>query len=111
MKMEVRIRNVDPAIVSVIDEYAKENNETRSDYVRRLLEYESKRKILEQANRMEEEKIKPVFLAMEAMMNSIKEMSLEIQKMIALITYIADMDYHEVEYFLQNVVIEQENEA
>lgn len=47
--MEIRIRNVDPAIVAIIDEYAKENQESRSEYLRRLLEFEAQRKLLEKS--------------------------------------------------------------
>lgn len=102
--MEVRIRNVDPAIVSIIDEYAKENNETRSEYLRRLLQYEAHRKLLEQSHRLNEDKIKPIYLALEIMMNNIKELSFELQKLMALIIYLADMDQNEVDYLLDSVV-------
>lgn len=106
--MEVRIRNIDPAIVTVIDEYAKENNESRNEYVKRLLHYDARRKILEEANRIDEDKIKPIYLALEIMMNKTMEMSIEIQKMIALNIYLAELDEQEVHYLLDKVIIELE---
>lgn len=106
--MEVRIRNIDPAIVTVIDEYAKENNESRNEYVKRLLHYDARRKILEEANRIDEDKIKPIYLALEIMMNKTMEMSIEIQKMIALNIYLAELDGQEVHYLLDKVIIELE---
>lgn len=106
--MEVRVRNVDPSIVGVIDEYARSNNETRSDYLKRLLEYDARRNILEQASRNEEEKIKILSEILEVIMNNIRELGVEIQKVTALIAYLSDIDHQEVEYYLQNVVIEKE---
>lgn len=106
--MEVRIRNIDPAIVTVIDEYAQENNESRNEYVKRLLHYDARRKVLEEASRIDEDKIKPIYLALEIMMNKTMEMSIEIQKMIALNIYLAELDEQEVHYLLDKVIIELE---
>lgn len=106
--MEIRIRNVDPAIVAIIDEYAKENQESRSEYLRRLLEFEAQRKLLEKSKRLNEDNIKPIYNILEIILNRIEDMDLEIQKLLALIIYIGELDKDEVRYLLQNVIFEAE---
>lgn len=106
--MEIRIRNVDPAIVAIIDEYAKENQESRSEYLRRLLEFEAQRKLLEKSKRLNEDNIKPIYNILEIILNRIEDMDLEIQKLLALIIYIGELDKDEVRYLLQNVIFETE---
>lgn len=107
--MEVRIRNIDPAIVSVIDEYAKENNESRNIYLTRLIQWDAKRKLMNRVDEELNEKIKPLISFMEIISNRFEEMELEIQKVKALLIYLGGLDQEEVDQLLEKVIIRMED--
>lgn len=106
--MEIRLRNIDPAIVAVIDEYAKENNESRNMYLNRLIQWDAKRNLMKKTNIDMNERMKPLISFMEIMTNQLGEMELEIQKLKALTIYLSNLDQHQVDRLLNKVVIRME---
>lgn len=108
--MEVRIRNVDPSVVKVIDDYAKSHGESRNQYLKRLLLFDAKRKILAEAKFETEKIIAPLTQALERIFYKLDEHEQDIQKILALLIYIGEIEQEEVNQLLDETIYKIEED-
>lgn len=102
--MDVSIRGIDPAIVKVIEEYAKENKQSRNEYIKNLLKYDAQKNIMNEINRFEDEKTNTILNALSIIIERSNDLEIELQKMLALLIYASDMDQYQVDTILNKVV-------
>jgi|SRR5699024_1830859 len=102
--MDVSIRGIDSAIVRVIEEYAKENKQSRNEYIKNLLKYDAQKNIMNEINRFQDEKTNTILNALSIIIQRCDELEFELQKMFALLIYTTDMDQYEVDTILNKVV-------
>jgi len=102
--MDVSIRGIDPVIVKVIEEYAKENKQSRNEYIKNLLKYDAQKNIMNEINRFEDEKTTTILNTLSIIIQRCDDLEFELQKMFALLIYATDMDQYEVDTILNNVV-------
>lgn len=106
--MEIRIRGVDPSVVSIIDEYAKLNNLSRNNYIKQLLVWQAKRNIMESARLEEDTKMKSIYQINEILFNKLKEMEFNLHQLLALNMYVSELDNEELDQILNTNVVEGE---
>lgn len=102
--MDVSIRGIDPAIVKVIEEYAKKNKQSRNEYIKNLLKYDAQKNIMNEINRFQDEKTNTILNALSIIIERSNDLEIELQKMLALLIYTSNMDQYQVDTILNNVV-------
>lgn len=107
--MEIRIRGVDPSIVYTIDEYAKTNNLSRNNYIKKLLMWQAERNVMESARLKEDAKMKSTYQINEIVLKKIKELEFNSHQILALNIYNSGLDAEELEEILNTKVVEGED--
>jgi len=102
--MDVSIRGIDPAIVKVIEKYAKKNKQSRNEYIKNLLKYDAQKNIMNEINRFQDEKTNTILNALSIIIERSNDLEIELQKMLALLIYASDMDQYQVDTILNKVV-------
>lgn len=102
--MELRIRKMERKTMEMLKVHAKERGQTRSDFVKSMLDSFSSQSFIRNVSQGLDEKLLPLIQSNEIILKKFSEIDEELRGIKILLALNSEMDESDVEYYLQKII-------
>ena len=107
--VDILIRGIDSAAITIIDERAKELKCSRNEYLQNLLQEDAKAHLTTSARQDMDHSLNRVANALEVISNKVNQSELNYQKIVVLVSLLTGIDVHELNTVVNQTVVEKED--